>query len=57
MQPQFNKRYNWIHEPWNVMVYLGKRGAWHQFALADKPTVIWCEALTSDLRAIEETKD
>ena len=57
MQLQFNKRYNWIHEPWNVMVYLGKRGACHQFALVNNPTAVWCEALTSDLQAIEETKD
>lgn len=49
-------RYNWIDQK-ERLVYIGKDGAWHQFALVDNPTKVWCEALEQDLSMIEETKD
>lgn len=48
-------KYNWINQP-ERLVYIGKQGAWHQFAKVDKPDVIWCEVLTDDLSMIEETR-
>ncbi len=49
-------KYNWKNQP-ERLVYLGynwsSNGFWHQFALVDKPDVVWCEVLDSDLRLIE----
>jgi len=51
-------KYNWKHQP-ERLVYLGRNwsgnGYWHQFALVDKPEIIWCEVVTDDLRMFEET--
>jgi hypothetical protein len=53
------KRYNWKHQP-ERLVYLGYNfsgnGKWHQFAKIEKPEVVWCEILPSDLDMLEETK-
>ena len=53
-------RYNWKNQP-ERLVYLGYNfsgnGYWHQFALVDSPTVVWCEVLDRDLDLIEETID
>jgi hypothetical protein len=49
-------KYNWIGQA-EKLVYLGRAGVWHQFALIDEPEKIWCEVLTEDLRMIEETKN
>lgn len=48
--------YNWIGQP-ERLIYLGKRGHWHQFAKADRPFRVWCEVLTEDLHMLEETKE
>lgn len=49
--------YNWIGQP-ERLVYLGKKGCWHQFRLARDPAwKVWCEVLTEDLRMLEETKE
>lgn len=52
---QVGGKYNWINQP-ERLVYLGKKGSWHQFALASNPRKVWCEVLEEDLRCLEETK-
>lgn len=47
-------KYNWNHQR-ERLVYLGKSGSWHQFALVTAPDVVWCEVLTSDLYLMEKT--
>lgn len=51
-------RYNWRGQP-ERLIYIGHNwsgnGYWHQFELVDKPGVVWCEVLDSDLPSIEET--
>ena len=46
-------RYNWKNQP-ERLVYLGKAGFWHQFALVGT-TAVWCEVPDSDLSRLEET--
>lgn len=46
--------YNWKGQP-ERLIYMGKVGCWHQFALIDRPYTIWCEVLDADLGSIEET--
>ena len=53
MTPEIGKRYNWKGQP-ERLVYQGKKGSWHQFALVNAPDKIWCEILSVDLRLIEE---
>lgn len=50
-----NGHYNWIGRP-ERMVYLGKKGHWHQFSKIGDPRPVWCEVLDRDLSMIEETK-
>lgn len=48
-------KYNWKNQE-ERLVYLGKKGVWHQFAIAgDKHRQIWCEVLEEDLHHIEPT--
>lgn len=47
-------KYNWKNQR-ERLVYLGKNGVWHQFALIEKPYEVWCEVLSEDLRMLEET--
>lgn len=47
-------KYNWKNQR-ERLVYLGKNGVWHQFALIEKPYEVWCEVLSEDLRRLEET--
>jgi hypothetical protein len=49
-------KYNWKNQP-ERLVYVGKKGAWHQFAKIEELGEIWCEVLTEDLRMLEETVD
>ena len=49
-------KYNWKCSP-EKLVYLGKVGAWHQFALIEKPNDVWCEVLDRDLHMLEAKKD
>ena len=46
--------YNWKSVPGSMLVYIGKQDAWHQFALASSPGMVWCEVLDCDLRLLEE---
>ncbi len=51
-------KYNWKNQP-ERLVYLGYNwcgdGYWHQFALVERPDVIWCEVLPRDMHMLEET--
>lgn len=47
-----NSLYKWKHDV-QQLIYLGKYGSWHQFALAGVPEHIWCEVLTQDLHMLE----
>ena len=47
-------RYNWIGQP-ERLVYLGKKGAWHQFWKPGDVRAVWCEVLDEDLHMLEET--
>jgi hypothetical protein len=52
MQMKIGGLYKWKHEV-QQLVYLGKYGSWHQFALTTAPEHIWCEVLTQDLHMLE----
>lgn len=56
--PQFNRgdRCNWKYQP-ERLVYIGKKGAWHQFVRVDNPERVWCEVLDEDLHMLELTQD
>ena len=47
-------KYNWKHQT-ERLVYIGKMGAWHRFALVSDPYKVWCEVLDEDLHMLEET--
>lgn len=47
-------RYNWKGQP-EQLIYLGRLGLWHQFALVEDPDKVWCEVLTEDLDGFEES--
>lgn len=56
-------KYNWKNQP-ERLVYLGKKGSWHQFAKIEYPDTdpeqgypnqVWCEVLDGDLHMLEET--
>ena len=49
------ERYNWKHQP-DKLIYIGKKGLWHQFEKIGDPRPVWCEVLDSDLRFIEATQ-
>ena len=46
--------YNWRSQP-DRLIYLGKRGHWHQFKKIGDPREVWCEVLDGDLHMLEET--
>ncbi len=48
-------KYNWVNQP-ERLIYLGKKGSWHQFKKIGDPREVWCEVLDEDLPSIEETK-
>lgn len=50
------EHWNWKHDPKTKLIYLGKKGSWHQFAKVNKPHEVWCEVLDEDLRMLEKTK-
>ena len=49
-------RYNWKHQP-DRLIYLGRKGGWHQFKKIGDPRPVWCEVLDSDLSSLEETRE
>lgn len=59
-QPQMKVggKYNWRGQS-ERLIYMGRNwsgnGYWHQFAKVESPTIVWCEALDSDLLSFEET--
>ena len=53
-------KYNWKNQP-ERLIYLGRplmgaSAGWHQFALVEKPDVVWCEVLPSDMHMLERTR-
>lgn len=49
-------KYNWKYTTQDQLVYIGKKGAWHQFRKIGDHSDVWCEVLDEDLHLIEETK-
>lgn len=47
--------YNWKGQP-DRLIYLRKRGHWHQFKKIGDPREVWCGVLDEDLRMLEETR-
>ena len=41
-------KYRWRYQI-ERLIYLGKQGNWHQFALVEHPDTVWCEVLERDL--------
>lgn len=56
MVPELGGIYNWKNQK-ERLVYIGKKGSWHQFAEIDYPEIVWCEVLDSDLDMLEKTID
>lgn len=48
-------RYNWKGQP-EKLIYIGKKGYWHQFVKVESPRTVWCEVPDEDLHMLEETK-
>ena len=52
--------YNWKNQP-ERLIYLGSgtgaSSGWHQFALVESPSVVWCEVLYHELVGMEPTID
>jgi hypothetical protein len=52
-------KYNWVYQP-ERLIYMGYNwscnGYWHQFALVEKPTEVWCEVQDSDISSFEKSK-
>lgn len=53
-QMKVGSKYKWKHSPQNQLIYLGKRGLWHQFKKIDDPREVWCEVVDDELDMIEE---
>lgn len=51
------QQYNWKHEQSPVLIYLGKKGVWNQFAYVEQPNEVWCEVLDGIVDASPETGD
>ena len=48
------ERYNWIGQR-DRLIYLGKRGNWHQFKKIGDPRDVWCEVVDGNLHMLERT--
>lgn len=48
-------RYNWKHQTVKL-IYIGRKGIWHQFVKVEEPRIVWCEVRTEDLHQLEETE-
>ena len=46
--------YNWAYQN-DRLIYVGKKGSWHQFKKIGDARDVWCEVLDGDLHMIEET--
>lgn len=51
--PSIGQHWRWKCDPNTKLVYIGKKGLWHQFAKVDRPDSAWCEVLSEDLRLLE----
>lgn len=52
------EKYNWKNQN-DKLVYLGRNfsgnGYWHQFALIESPSKVWCEVQDDQLEYFERT--
>lgn len=59
IKPTLNRLYKWKHQH-EILAYLGYsfsgNGYWHQFARIEKPAVVWCEVLPSQLESFEDVE-
>jgi hypothetical protein len=46
--------YNWKYQK-DYIIYLGKKGFWHQFKKISDPRPVWCEILDEDIPKLEES--
>lgn len=58
---QVGDRYNWRGQPERLIFigchhYFRDPRLWYEFALVEKPTVVWCEVLESDLSSFEASE-
>ena len=56
IKPVIGNKYKWKGQS-DKLVYLGYNfdgGWWHQFALVNKPDVIWCEVTGKELHLLED---
>lgn len=56
MNMEIGGYYNWKQQP-ERLVYLGKKGVWHQFKKIDDLRDVWCEVLDNDLDMLEKTTE
>lgn len=49
-------KYNWYGQS-EQLIYLGRKGMWHQFAKIESPNMVWCEVAHGSQNLIEETKE
>lgn len=54
-QMKVGGKYNWKQSPQDQLIYIGKRGYWHQFKKIGDPREVWCEVADDELDMIEET--
>jgi len=47
--------YNWRYQN-DKLIYLGKKGSWHQFKKIGDPRPVWCEVLDDDIASFEVTE-
>ena len=55
MKLNIGSKYNWIGDS-KIMVYVGKKGYWHQFAPVEYPNLICCEVLSSHIQYLEQSQ-
>lgn len=49
---EVGEKYKWKHQE-ERLIYLGKQGLWHQFALVEELNNVWSEVLDDELRFFE----
>lgn len=54
MKMQIGNQYNWKYQT-DRLIYLGKKGHWHQFAKVEDIHTVWCQVMDADLHMLEET--
>lgn len=52
MELEIGKKYKWKHSQ-DELIYIGKKGCWHQFKKIGDARGVWCEVLEEDLYLLE----